>query len=199
MEASNLLSIIGPISWDDVFAGWEAREAGNPSWVACARDKGFPDWASWRLGTAAFMGLPERAWSLYRIAAPSVVIPRLLVGPFGGWQAHCPAKNRTTFADLLAPGTPGEAAFRANSGVARVRRGLPFATQLIALQCEADNRLVCIEGHHRAAAITLARNDGEALPWDGIEVTIVIASVSSNEDGLFDRMLARGTSRDPLA
>jgi hypothetical protein len=123
-------------------------------------------------------------------------VPAMAVGPYGGWQSRLPIKNTCTFASMLD--VPAQLEFvRANAGVARTMAGLPFSTEFIGLRKANSGEIVCIDGHHRAAAIALAARDGASVDFSKTEILIALADLRENEVSLLDAMLKRGTSKIP--
>ncbi len=183
---------IRPLSWREVLAGWRAREASNPAWKELARHKGWPDWESWRGFTAQQFGAAERSWQLLRVDQPNQTIPNWLIGPFPGWQRHCPRQNLTTFAELLAEKVRGEP-FRAHTGIERIRAGLPFTTQYIGFQRADTKQIALIDGHHRARATALSALRGELIDWTDTQITLAITPLSHEETAGLPAILAQGT------
>lgn len=188
---------IAPISWKEVFAGWRDREEPNPSWTELARHKGWPDWESWRTFTALQLSAADRPWRLLRLDAPNHTIPDWLIGPFPGWQRHCPKQNLTTFAELLSDKVYGEP-FRSHSGIERIRAGLPFPTQYIGFQRADTGQVALIDGHHRACATALSVLNGAPIDWSGTEVTIALTTLSHEETAGLPAILAQGTNNPSL-
>lgn len=121
----------------------------------------------------------------------------MLVGSFTGWQSRLPALNQHTFADLAL--IPAQAAhFRAHEKVASMMKNFPSSTTFIGLQLDWTDRIVCIEGHHRATAVALAELDDAPIDFGGT-VRIALAMLKADESGLLEEVLTRGTSKDPHA
>ncbi|MDD5252200.1 MAG: hypothetical protein PHT12_06250 [Patescibacteria group bacterium] len=182
-------------TWADVFEGWRAREASNPGWVKCATEiKGWPDWESWRRFTASQIGADQRTWQLFEFTDPAEEIPKMLVGPYSNWQSRLPAPNTASFEDLL--NIPEQAAFFGqHDGVISIMNGLPFSTEFIGLVREDTNKIVCLEGHHRAVAIALAKRQGKLIDFGGTRMTIALANLPKDECRLLDEALKRGSSK----
>jgi hypothetical protein len=192
---SDGMNTIRDIVWDEVFASWAEREEQSPGWIKVATEvKGWPDWRSWRSFSAAQMKLPERQWTLYEFTDPMREIPAMHVGPYSGWQSKLPIANVGSFADLIA--IPKEFEFYlANANLKRIAENYPAHTQMIGLR-RLDGKIVCLEGHHRAVCVALAARRGETIHFSQ-PMQIAIADLQLGEEDLFDRVLARGTSKDP--
>lgn len=181
-------------TWPEVFAGWREREAKNPAWIRTATEiKGWSDWESWRQHTVSQMRLDERAWTVYELSDPMTEIPAMLAGPYSGWQKRFPVPNVGTFADL-ANSLKDAAEFSANKTIQNLWKGFPAETGLIGLRWP-DEKIVLVEGHHRAMAVALAAHDGRTMTFG--KVRIALADLTVADDGLMDRVLARGTSKEP--
>lgn len=187
------MELIKPTTWEQVFQDWQKREGADPGWIKCATEiKGWPDWKSWRGFTAEQMKASARPWRIFRFTDPLTEIPEMLLGPFRSWQSGITNKNKASFAELLARPDKYQL-FYQNKKVASIIDALPFATQFIGLRRLDCDKTVCIEGHHRAIAITLARLQKRPVDFSQVEITIALADVLASEHDLFDRVLARGT------
>ena len=190
------MKFIKDTTWPEIFEGWRAREAGNPGWINCAtKIKGWPDWESWRSFTAKQINAENRRWKIFEFTNPPDEILAMLVGPYGGWQARVEKKNNTTFEELLNSKEQFEH-FCKHDGVLSILKGLPFATEFIGLIRKDSNQIVCLEGHHRATAIALAKKQGKTLDFSKTPITIALAELKADEVSLLDKVLQRGTSKD---
>lgn len=189
-----MLKLLQPTTWHEIFQDWKQREGSDPDWIHCATVlKGWDSWESWRRFTAEQIGASSREWELYEFTDPMREIPEMLVGPFTGWQAKLPAPNRHTFVDLVRE--PEQAVpLHAHEKIASLIANFPPSTRFIGLRLEGGERVVCIEGHHRATAVALAQLEGKDIDFGGL-VHIALATLEADESDLLDRMLARGTSR----
>jgi len=182
------------IAWDEVFAGWREREAGNPGWVKCATEiKGWPDWESWRKNTADFFGADGKTWKLYQFTDPMNEIPDMLVGPYNGWQSRFAEKNVHTFAELVEIPEQFEH-FSKHEGIRSIIAGMPFDTQFIGLQRADNGKIVCVEGHHRATAFAILRKMAKQIDFSANKITIALAELGLEEIGRLEEVLAKGTS-----
>jgi len=145
-------------TWENVFGGWKQREANDPGWINCATNiKGWSNWESWRKFTATQIGLENLTWQIFEFTDPINEIPKMLIGPYGGWQSRVKNNNRNTFNDLL--NNPEQFNFfKKHDKINSMINDFPFPTELIGLIRKDLDKIVCIEGHHRAAAIAMAKN-----------------------------------------
>jgi hypothetical protein len=182
-------------TWGEVFGGWRKREADNPGWVHCATEiKGWPDWESWRRFSAGRIYADKRDWQIFEFTDPANEIPKMLIGPYSGWQSELPEKNTASFEDLLdIPERYYQ--FSEHDEVLSIVNGLPFTTEFIGLIREDNGKIVCIEGHHRATAIALAKKQGKTIDFNGVKITIALAGLPEDEVHLIDDMLKRGSSK----
>lgn len=182
-------------SWDDVFEKWRGREAADPGWIQCATEvKGWPDWESWRRFSAELLGAEQLEWRRYLVENPEIELPALLVGPFQGWQNRLNVKNAASFADMMAD--PVQAAFFSqHEKVRSMMANFPAPTELIAVQRDDSGKIVCIEGHHRSAAVALGTVLGQAVQFTG-PVTLALARLPTERVQVLEEMLRRGSSRE---
>lgn len=182
-------------TWQEVFEGWRRRESNNPEWIECAtRIKGWPDWESWRSFTAEQLNAKNRDWKIYKFENPIEEIPNMLMGPYSGWQSGVINKNESTFQDLLEIPSQYEQ-WCQHSGVLSIMKGLPFETEFIGLIRKDVDKIVCLDGHHRATAIALAKKQNIKIDFSKIEVTIALTEWASEDYQLLEEILQRGTSR----
>lgn len=190
------MELVRSTVWSEVFEGWRQREAFNPAWVRCATEvKGWPDWQSWRGFTASQIGAEGRKWQIFRFTDPLEEIPQMLLGPYSGWQSKVSRKNSISFREMLEDEGQREF-FRRHEGVQRILQGLPFTTEFIGLVREDVNKIVCLEGHHRAVAFVLAFMEQKKMDFSGCAVTIALASLPVEECPILDKVLERGTSKE---
>ena len=190
------MQLIKSTTWEEVFALWRSRESTNPGWIRCATEiKGWPDWESWRRFSAAQIQAEKRDWQIFQFTDPLNEIPKMLIGPYSGWQSALPVKNTATFQDLLD--IPDQyAKFSQHTGVLSILKGLPFSTEFIGF-IKDDNQIICLEGHHRATAIALAKRQNKQIDFGSVTVTIALAHLGKDETALLNEVLKRGSSKNP--
>ncbi len=171
------------------------REASNPGWIECAtKIKGWPDWESWRSFTAKQIDAENRKWQIFEFSNPMEEIPAMLIGPYSNWKSRVANKNNTTFEELLNNHEQYEH-FSKHNGILSILNGLPFATELIGLVRKDLNKVVCLEGHHCATAIALAKKQGRQIDFINTPITIALTDLSVDDYQLFNAILERGTSK----
>jgi hypothetical protein len=192
-----MIEFIRNITWEEVFEGWRNREANNPGWIRTATEiKGWPDWESWRKFTASQIGAEKRSWKLYEFTDPMNDIPGMLVGPYGGWQDKLPEKNKYSFEELLDIPENYEF-FKKHSVVNSLLKNFPCPTEFIGLTREDNGKIVCLEGHHRATAVALAKKKGKEINFGSVR--IALAQLPKDECSVLDAALRRGSSKNPEA
>ena len=191
------VKLIKNTTWEKVFAEWRAHEANNPGWIHCAtKIKGWPDWESWRRFTAKQIDAENRPWKIYEFTNPMEEIPAMLIGPYSSWQSRVVNKNSTTFEELLDIPEQYEH-FSKHKGVLSILAGLPFTTELIGAVREDLNKIVCLEGHHRATAIALAKKQKVRIDFKGNPITIALTNLQISDCLLLDAISKRGTAKNP--
>jgi hypothetical protein len=192
-----MLKFISDTTWKEVFEGWRSREANNPGWICTATEiKGWPDWESWRKFSAAQISAEERSWKIYEFTDPMNDIPAMLVGPYGGWQEKLLEKNKNSFEELLNIQQNYDF-FKNHSGVAALINDFPCPTEFIGLVREDNGKTVCLEGHHRATAVALAKKEGRKISCE--KISIALTRLPKDECSILDAVLRRGTSKNPQA
>lgn len=191
------MKFIKDTTWQEIFDGWREREADNPGWIECAtKIKGWPDWESWRSFTGEQINAKNREWKIYQFEYPLEEIPEMLIGPYSGWQSRVLNKNKTTFKELLEIPAQLEEWSR-HSGLLSIVNGLPFTTEFIGLIRKDLDKIVCLEGHHRATAMVLAKKQGLKIDFSQTSVTIALTELAGENCQLLDEVLKRGTSKNP--
>lgn len=189
-----MIKFIKDTTWEEVFEEWRNCEADNPRWIRTAtKIKGWPDWESWRRFTSSLIGAEKRSWKIYEFTDPTNDIPEMLVGPYQNWQKKLPEKNKNSFKELINIPENYEF-FTKHPAVVAMMENFPSSAGFIGLIRE-DNRMVCLEGHHRATAIALAKKDGKTINFKG-KVKIFVAELSEKEYHLLDIALERGSAKN---
>ena len=184
------MKFIHNCSWQEVFASWQQAEESSSAWQRFAADKGWKDWSSWRGASADLLCLPEKSWHQYSIENPLQEIPQFLLGPFFGWQKRTPRENTYSFQDLAA--IPSEKKhFSLHKGVVSIIEGLPFPISFIGLLDEKTGSIICVEGHHRAMAITLVALSGQRLDFSQTPILLYLATLPKHEHYLLEEHLYR--------
>lgn len=192
------MNFVKNTTWEKVFNKWAEAEANDPDWIHCATEiKGWSSWRSWRKFSASQIGADERNWQIFEFTDPINEVPEMLVGPYAGWQSRLPEKNTGTFSDLL--NIPKQYnLFSKNDKVISIMNSFPFSTELIGIVRDDINKIVCVEGHHRAVAVTLAKKAGRQINF-GKDVKIALTHLQKNEVFIFDEISQRGSSKNPGA
>ncbi len=189
------MELIKNTTWEKVFKDWEQREANDPGWINCAtKIKGWPDWKSWRKFTVSQLGLDNLSWQVFEFTNPINQIPVMLIGPYTGWQSRVKNKNQSTFEDLMDIPEQFDF-FKKHDKVTSMLNNFPCPTKFIGLIREDSNKIVCIEGHHRAIAITLAKKQNISINLEK-NPTIALAKLEKDKINLLDKTLKRGTTKE---
>lgn len=194
------MKFIKKITWEEVFDGWRKREASNPDWVNCAvKVKGWisEGWEGWRKFSSQQFDAENLEWTLWEFENLEE-IAKMLVGPFTGWQGRFVdgKKNEHSFEDLLKD--PDQFAEFSNHEVVKsMLEGMPFSTELIAVYRKDNGKIVCIDGHHRAVAAALAKKLGKEIDLSEKKITVALAYLPEEKVYLLDKMLERGSTKEP--
>lgn len=186
---------IKPTTWEEVFQSWRDNEAHNPGWIRCATEiKGWPDWESWRRYMAGQLKLEKKDWELYRFSNPLREVSEMLVGPFTAWQKNLPVKNVLSFGEFLEVPEKHEQ-FSNHDTVRKMMDSMPFTSYMTGLIREDNRKLVCIEGHHRAAVLALANKLGRKIDFGDEVLYISLALLPNDELYLLDKALELGSEK----
>jgi len=168
-------------TWDEIFEKWRESEENNPEWVYCAtKIKGWPNWELWRRHVSLQLKAPERIWKKYEFTDPMNEIPKILIGPFSGWQSRTLEKNLSSSFYDLANMPKQEKFFRRKKKIISIMNKFPAPTELIGLIREDNGRIVCIEGHHRAMVVALSEKERKNVDFKG-KIYISLAKLSKKE------------------
>lgn len=163
---------IRELAFADVFNIWRDNEEGKERWESHARERGFSGWEEWRMQYVKAFSMQERAWSLYQVINPSVVVPKWHGGPFKTWmERHYGGIFTPTF-DQLARRPD----MQKHTGLKEAQGAFPRTTTVIALF--RDGQLVVIEGMHRCVAIALAARANRQLETN---LFVALADASGEE------------------
>ncbi len=184
-----------PTSWTNIFATWQANEGQSPDWQNLAHTKGWNNWEEWRRFSMSLIGAENRTWTDRVIANPWEELPAMLVGPFPGWQKFAPndRKNKLTFREFFEIDEACQF-FSTHPGIQKIQKKFPDNTQLIGIRREDTGQIVCLEGHHRAAAVALAEKQGRTIDFGTVH--IALSTLGANETYLLDEMLKRGSGKE---
>ncbi|MBD3281754.1 hypothetical protein GF391_03335 [Candidatus Uhrbacteria bacterium] len=189
------MQVIKPTTWEEVFQSWRDNEAHNPGWIRCATEiKGWPDWESWRRYMAGKLKLEKKDWELYRFSNPLAEVSEMLVGPFTAWQKNLPVKNVLSFGEFLEVPEKYEQ-FSNHDTVRKMMDSMPFTSFMTGLIREDNRKLVCIEGHHRAAALALANKLGRKIDFGDEVLYISLSLLPKDELYLLDKALELGSEK----
>ena len=188
------MKFIEKTTWQEVFQNWKDSEASNPEWINCATAiKGWLNWEEWRKHTVSQLCLQKRVWNIFEFSDPINEIPQMLIGPYSTWQSRVLKKNLSSFSDL-ANLSKEYRHFKNNEKIISILKNNSFDSDLIGVIREDMDKIVCIEGHHRAMALAIAKNDGTKIGLNN-PVRIALARLAKEEVFLFDKTLERGSSK----
>lgn len=187
------MHLISLTTWKDIFENWKNSEGVELSWQQVAREKGWPDWESWRRNSLAPMKPEMLSWEMFEFDNPMEEIPAMVMGPYKAWQKGIEEKNKLTFTEFLE--IPAEyERFVRHIGVLERMNDFPD-TSMIGVIRPDNGKLVCIEGHHRACAVALAKKLEKEIIFKN-PIRIAVAKLPPGGEVALDQMLARGTEKN---
>lgn len=145
-----------PLTLEDIFAFWRANEAWNPKWQQVAKEKGFPDWESWRRKFLERLAeTTEPAWELKELDNPLAQVPGWYGGPFAGWIKNVyQGESTMAFADIVE-----QPFIKGHDYIPGLVEHFPKLTILTVVE-NSDGQVFVVEGMHRACALTLLATSG---------------------------------------
>ena len=164
-------TLIGPISWQEIFDSWRTDESTQESWKKHWEESGFGSWDEWRMHHMRPYRPETLSWSLYHINNPRGTVPGFFGAPSRNWieNAYDGATTKR-LRDIIHLPIISE-----NAKIDAVRDRFPEKTMLIGVRVGDD--IILIEGMHRSCAIAT---------WDPSilftsEVTIALATWPESE------------------
>lgn len=164
-EQYTSLEFIHPISWSEIFGKWREGEAGQESWQKLWKERGFSSWDEWRAAYAAPLEPENLQWSLYKINNPLKEFPLIFGVPTDAWIRKAYNGETTKRLDEIVD-VP---VFKENDKVLAIKKDFPKETMFTGLVC--DDKIVLVEGMHRACVIT---SWDQQIPLNS-EITIALA------------------------
>lgn len=130
---------------------------------------------------------------LYEFEDPLVEVPKMLIGPYQGWQRQVKEKNIFSFQEFLEDDMRYQWT-RAISTVMKIKESLPFSSEMMGLVRE-DGAVICLDGHHRSAALALVAKNKDTLDMAGTPWRIALAVLKDSELALLVKALEEGTEK----
>jgi hypothetical protein len=141
------------IEWRDIFAVWRSGEAYQKSWKEHWLERGFDSWDAWRENYVAPLEPGLHSWNIYRISNPSQDIKLMYGVPSRGWQEKCyEGEMIKMIGDIL-----DHPAVKENNKVKIIMKNFPYQTMLTGVINK--DRIVLVEGMHRACALAQMKNE----------------------------------------
>jgi len=191
MNIANL-RYIEDTNWDSIWENWESNEGNNPNWIEVARSKGYDTWHEWRSQWVAQFHAQNRDWKKYKVENPISTVPDFLIGPTQGWQNNfiSDERNKHSF-DYLVKSVN----FVTHKKINEIIANFPNTTELIGIELPTK-KIVLIEGHHRAAALAVMKNNpNTSKVLKEPNVIINLCEFNEGENIILDQMLKRGSHK----
>jgi len=180
-----------PVNWEEIFKRWQESEGVMVEWQKIAQQKGWQTWEEWRGSWVKNFEAQNREWFRYVILDPVQTVPHFQIVPSPAWQINFSKdeRNKHTFAELFEKVT-----FQYDK-VRGILNNFPEPTEFIGI-CLPNKKIVLVEGHHRASALTLAKKEGRKINFNKLP-TIALTFFKEGEEKIIDSLLARGTTKEP--
>ncbi len=161
------LKNLGVVSWERIFDQWRRGEQWQKMWQNHWRERGFDSWDEWRTNYIAPLRPEQRRWNLYRIDDLAEVTEFYGV-PSRAWIEKCYNGEMTMkLADIV-----NHPIVTDNEKIHSIRQNFPLSTMLTGVI--NNDRIVLVEGMHRACALTLSARR-QSLPIAAVTVALTVA------------------------
>lgn len=142
------LEFIKPIGWPEIFETWRKGEAHQESWKKHWEERGFSSWEEWREAYAQPLTSEGLDWHLYKINKPLEEFPNIYGVPSDAWIKKAYNGEKTKILkDIINLPIVTE-----NDKVTAIKKYFPKNTMFTGII--VDEKIVLIEGQHRALALT---------------------------------------------
>lgn len=156
---------IKPLLWKEVFDTWRELEEWQESWKQHWTERGFDSWDEWRKAYAAPLHLETLNWELYKVTNPLKDFPFIYGTPTKTWiEKAYNGETTKQLKDIVHLPIVTE-----NDKILDIKKDFPKETMLTGIV--HDDKIIFIEGMHRACAIATWNNE---TPFTG-NVTIALA------------------------
>jgi len=153
------IKLIRQCEWEEVFLAWYENEGKTQHWAELAKERGFTNWADWRIrGYARRFECEKAAWGFYEVSNPSEVVLSWFGGPFRTWiERHYGNEKTKSFSELAS--RPDIT----NHGTVRVMmENYPKNSIITALEL-SDGQIFVIEGMHRTCSLAVMATAAESF------------------------------------
>lgn len=143
----NSFNFIRPIGWPEIFGAWRKGEAQQESWKKHWEERGFTSWDEWRTEYAKPLRPETLKWFLLEITNPTQELLEIFGVPTKAWIKKAYGGEKTkqfkAIADLPI--------IKDNDKILAIKNNFPKETILTGLII--NNKIILVEGQHRAAAL----------------------------------------------
>ncbi len=155
------LEYIHDRSWDEIFSVWRSYEAYQKSWKNHWQEREFNSWDDWRKDYISSISPENKKWSIYRINNISDVSNFYGV-PSRGWIEKCYNGEVTKKLSEISD----HPVIKNNDKIDAIKNNFPYQTMLTGVVNE--NKIILVEGMHRALALARIAGDGLKIEGDMI-------------------------------
>lgn len=141
------LEYIHDMDWDEIFSIWRSYEAYQKSWEEHWRERGFSSWDDWRKNYISPIDPGNKYWKIYRIKNVNDILNFYGV-PSRGWIEKCYNGEITKRLSEIEE----HPIVRNNNKIDVIKNNFPYQTMLTGVINK--NKIVLVEGMHRAMALT---------------------------------------------
>lgn len=163
------LKYLRPLKWRDIFDVWREGESHQKMWREHWQARGFSSWEEWRENYVAPLVPEELDWNLFEIKDPLQEFLLIYGTPTRGWIAKCYGGETTKqLKDVFS-----HPIITNNKKIKEIAEDFPENTMLTGII--NDQRIVLVEGMHRACALAIMAREGKQFRGD---VKIALAEFS---------------------
>ncbi len=184
------------ILFDEVFKIWldiEIEKTEGRDLLPVAKEKGFTSVTEWRMNTALKLEMDKKEWYLEDIPSPAEFLPKIIIGPFQGWQRLIEKKLEISFEQAMEIPEFFEWC-QTHDRIVPIAEHFPLPTTII-LYRKPDGNLIHVEGGHRICAVAYANKIGKPIDFSKGKVTAAIADITDDDISKMLAFLNRGTHK----
>jgi hypothetical protein len=151
------LQRVDKIDYDELEENW--RDSEGLVWSDHWEKRGYKNWREFRQARIKMMELDKLSWAVHLSTEPTVDAGKMYCDASTGWSRFYTDREQSTFSTLK-----DHPFFQNHERVLDMREKFPKSTYLIGLSNPRDERIILVDGHHRATALAGMEPTAEIPP-----------------------------------